>query len=68
MRDDPIVEEVRKARESLAAKFNFDVDAIFADLQKRQAARGARLVSPKNKARSTPKDTSNSDVAVSSSS
>jgi hypothetical protein len=30
----PIVEEVRKVREEHAARFNYDVDAIFEDLKK----------------------------------
>ena len=47
MWEDPIVAEVHRTREMLAAKFNFDIDAIFADMQKRQAALGDRLVSPK---------------------
>ncbi len=47
MWEDPIVAEVHRAREELAAKFDFDVKAIFADLRKRQAALGARLVHPK---------------------
>ena len=34
---DPIVEEVRAAREEYAASFNHDLDAIVRDLQKRQA-------------------------------
>lgn len=50
MWEDPIVAEVRRTREMLAAKFNFDIDAIFADMQKRQAALGDRLVSPKERA------------------
>lgn len=50
MWEDPIVAEVRRTREMLAAKFNFDINAIFADLQKRQAALGDRLVSPKKQA------------------
>jgi hypothetical protein len=44
MRQDPIVAEVRTVRERLAAEFDFDVRAIFADLRKRQAAHGDRLV------------------------
>jgi len=36
---DPIVAEVRKAREKYAAKFNFDLDLIFADLQRRDKLR-----------------------------
>ena len=50
MWEDPIVAEVHRTREMLAAKFNFDIDAIFADMQKRQAALGKRLVSPKARA------------------
>lgn len=34
MTDDPIVEEVRRWREEYAARFNFDLDAIFADLHR----------------------------------
>jgi hypothetical protein len=44
MWEDPIVAEVDRAREMLAAKFNFDVEAIFADIRKRQAALGERIV------------------------
>ena len=42
--DDPIVSEVRRIREELAAKFNFDVGVIFEDMRKRQATLGSRLV------------------------
>ncbi|MBC8116967.1 MAG: hypothetical protein H7062_21435 [Candidatus Saccharimonas sp.] len=49
MRDDPIVAEVRRTREELAARFNFDVDAIFADMQSRQTTLGQRLVLPKKR-------------------
>ena len=48
MWEDPIVAEVHRTRQELAAAFDFDVKAIFADLRKRQAALGARLVSPKS--------------------
>jgi len=44
MYEDPIVEEVRKARERLAEKHNFNVGAIFEDLRKRQGTLGKRLV------------------------
>ena len=44
MHNDPIVEEVRKTREHLAEKHNFDVSAIFEELRKRQANLGKRLV------------------------
>jgi hypothetical protein len=42
--EDPIVAEVRRTRENLSAKFDFDVSAIFADLRARQATPGTRLV------------------------
>ncbi|MCL6546967.1 MAG: hypothetical protein K6T61_17275 [Bryobacteraceae bacterium] len=48
MWEDPIVADVHRIREKLAAEFNFDVTAIFADLRKRQPALGARLVPQKN--------------------
>jgi hypothetical protein len=44
MWEDPIVAEVRRVREELAARFNYDVKAMFADMRKRQAALGDRLV------------------------
>jgi hypothetical protein len=45
MWEDPIVAEVHRIREQLAAKFNYDVAAIFADMRQRQEALGSRLVS-----------------------
>jgi hypothetical protein len=50
MWEDPIVAEVHRTREKLAAEYNFDVTAFFADLRKRQAALGARLVLLKKRA------------------
>jgi hypothetical protein len=44
MQEDPIVAEVHRIRQQLAAKYNFDVSAFFADVRKRQAALGGRLV------------------------
>jgi hypothetical protein len=49
MWEDPIVAEVRRAREELSARFDFDVKAIFADIRCRQAALGKRLVSRKKR-------------------
>ena len=37
MNNDPIVEEVRRVRDDLARRFDYDVHAIFADLRKRQS-------------------------------
>jgi hypothetical protein len=45
--EDPIVAEVHRTREKLAAEFDFNVKAIFADLRKRQASLGGRLVQQK---------------------
>ena len=50
---DPIVAEVHRTRQKLAAEFNFDVKAIFADLRKRQASLGGRLVPQKKRAEPT---------------
>lgn len=38
MWEDPIVAEVHRAREKLAAECNYDIRAFFAGLRKRQAA------------------------------
>jgi hypothetical protein len=53
MWEDPIVADVHRIREKLAAEFNFDVKAIFADLRKRQTALGDRLVPQKKRAEPT---------------
>ena len=53
MWEDPIVAEVHRTREKLAAECNFDIEAIFADIRKRQAALGDRLVSPRTRAEPT---------------
>jgi len=53
MWEDPIVAEVHRAREKLAADCNYDVEAFFADVRKRQALLGARLVPQKKRAEPT---------------
>jgi len=60
MWEDPIVEEVHRTREKLAAEFDFDVKAIVADLRKRQASLGARLV-PQKKPAEPPAEVDQSD-------
>jgi hypothetical protein len=40
---DPIVDEVRRVREAYAARFNYDLRAIYRDL-KEQEKRGGRMV------------------------
>lgn len=42
---DPIVEESRKLREKYAVEFNHDIDAIYEDIQKRQARLSQKPVS-----------------------
>jgi hypothetical protein len=44
MEDDPIVAEVHRIRDVLAAKFNYDMEAFFADIRRRQESLGSRLV------------------------
>ena len=34
--NDPIVEEVRRIRDAHAARFNYDLDAIFQDIKERE--------------------------------
>ena len=50
MWEDPIVAEVHRAREKLAAECNVDIDAFFAGVRKRQASLGDRLVPQKKRA------------------
>lgn len=44
MHEDPIVASVRRIREELSAALGYDVHAIFADLRRREAELGDRLV------------------------
>jgi hypothetical protein len=41
---DEIVEEIHRIREEYAKSFNYDLDAIFADLRKKEAASGREIV------------------------
>jgi hypothetical protein len=45
MKPDPIVDEVRKVREAHAAKLNYDLAAICADLKKKEKDSGHAVVS-----------------------
>ena len=45
MYQDAIVEEIHKIREEYSRSFNHDLKALFADLQKQQAASGRQVVS-----------------------
>jgi len=42
---DEIVEETRKARDEYAAKFNYDLDAIYRDLKKQEEQSAEKFVS-----------------------
>ena len=42
--ESPIVLEVRKVKERLAAKFNYDIDAMFRDLRAREKTSGHHYV------------------------
>ena len=48
-RKDKIVEEIRKIREDHAAKFHYNLDAIYRDLKRQEKDRGHKVVafSPK---------------------
>lgn len=45
MWSDTIVDETRKAREEYAAKFNFDLEAIYRDLKEKEEKSGREVVS-----------------------
>jgi hypothetical protein len=45
MTEDSIVTEVRAARESILKRFNYDVQAMLRDAQRRQQSLGKRVVS-----------------------
>jgi len=50
---DEIVDEVRRVREDHAAKFNYDIAAICADIRSMQSKSGRKVVS-RSKAGRTP--------------
>lgn len=43
--NDPIVDEVRRVRDAHAARFNYDLDAIFRDIKEQEKKSGRRFVS-----------------------
>jgi hypothetical protein len=52
---DPIVDEVRRARDAYAARFNYDLRAIFRDLKEQEKRSGREIVSyAKNSAGAEP--------------
>jgi hypothetical protein len=45
MWSDPIVDEVRRARDAYAARFNYDLRAIYRDLKEQEKRSGRKVVS-----------------------
>jgi hypothetical protein len=43
LKDDDIVTEVRRARDAYAARFGYDLDSIFEDLERKAAGHPERL-------------------------
>ena len=43
--NESIIDEIRKTRDAYAARFNYDVKAMMADIRKRQKKSGHKLVS-----------------------
>ena len=64
MWEDPIVAEVRRVREELASRFDFQVSAIFADLRKRQSSLGSRLVRRQKATKPEPATPADRDSAT----
>jgi hypothetical protein len=63
--EDPIVEEVRKARDAYAKRFNYDLDAIYRDLKEKERQSG-RVVVPcpiKQEAAVSPDETQTGESA-----
>ena len=44
MLNDPVVEEIRRIRDEHAARFNYDLDAIFDDFERSQKELGLPLI------------------------
>jgi len=42
--NDPIVDEVRRVRDAHAARFEYDLDAIFQDIKERERKSGLKFV------------------------
>ena len=62
---DPIVAEVRAIRQAYAARFGYDVEAIFRDIRARQEASGHEYVRlPDYSGRPTPEEIASSTSSV----
>ena len=56
MKEDEIVKETRRLRDEYAKKFNYDLDLIFEDLQKKQKESGRKYVSFSDKKKEQDED------------
>jgi hypothetical protein len=52
--DDPVVAEVRRAREEMLAEHNYDLTELCEAMQRRQATSGARYATPADRATAPP--------------
>lgn len=43
--NDPIVDEIRRIRDAHAARFNYDLDAIFLDIKEQERKSGYKFIS-----------------------
>lgn len=50
---DVVLAEVREIKDSLAAKFDYDIDKMWADLKKKEAASGREILKAPAKPRSS---------------
>jgi hypothetical protein len=66
MPNDPIVEEIRKIRDEHAARFNYDLDAIFRDIKESGKELGLPLITlpPNRVAKPAPKQEKHGDQAA----
>ena len=48
---DPIVQKIRRERETYAAKFNYDLEAIVKDIKRQEQESGREFVTPASKRR-----------------
>ena len=55
--NDLIVDEVRRVREAYAARFNYDLDAIYRDIKEQEKKSGREFVSPSPTEAATPAPT-----------
>ena len=55
---DPIVDEVRRARDAYAARFNYDLRAIYRDLKEQEKRSGRKVVSYADDSRGSEKSKS----------